>query len=130
MPDSRKAALDLIAEEVRNLTASPLFAYRENHGYAPVIGEGDIHAQIMFIGEAPGEKEAKTGRPFVGASGRLLDELAARLQLVRTGVDVDALAHEILPYTRMPSMPASCRMPLRLCLRTTARSHSHRSTFS
>jgi len=38
----------------------------------PVPGEGDPDAQIVFIGEAPGREEAKTGRPFIGRSGRLL----------------------------------------------------------
>lgn len=37
-----------------------------------VPGEGNVDADIMFIGEAPGKTEAKTGRPFVGRSGQLL----------------------------------------------------------
>ena len=37
-----------------------------------VFGEGDPDAKIMFIGEAPGKKEAETGRPFIGRSGQLL----------------------------------------------------------
>ncbi len=38
----------------------------------PVPGEGNPDARIVFIGEAPGKQESKTGRPFVGRSGRLL----------------------------------------------------------
>lgn len=41
----------------------------------PVPGEGNPHAQVVFIGEAPGKTEAKTGRPFVGRSGKLLRKL-------------------------------------------------------
>lgn len=37
-----------------------------------VVGEGNPSAQIMFIGEAPGRKEAKIGRPFIGRSGKIL----------------------------------------------------------
>lgn len=37
-----------------------------------VFGEGDPDAKVMFIGEAPGRKEADTGRPFIGRSGQLL----------------------------------------------------------
>ena len=40
-----------------------------------VMGDGNINADIIFVGEAPGKKEAETARPFCGASGRILDEL-------------------------------------------------------
>ena len=40
-----------------------------------VFGEGDIHADVMFIGEGPGQYEDETGRPFVGPGGRMLSEL-------------------------------------------------------
>ncbi len=40
-----------------------------------VVGEGSSDAKIVFIGEAPGRKEAETGRPFVGRSGQLLRSL-------------------------------------------------------
>lgn len=41
----------------------------------PVPGEGNPYARIVFIGEAPGKQEAKTGRPFIGRSGKLLREM-------------------------------------------------------
>ena len=34
-----------------------------------MLGEGDLHAPLMFIGEGPGQQEDETGRPFVGAAG-------------------------------------------------------------
>ncbi|OGI25228.1 MAG: hypothetical protein A3J76_02900 [Candidatus Moranbacteria bacterium RBG_13_45_13] len=40
-----------------------------------VPGEGDINANIMFIGEGPGANEDKQGRPFVGAAGKFLEEM-------------------------------------------------------
>lgn len=40
-----------------------------------VFGEGPKNADIMFVGEAPGEKEDETGRPFIGRSGKLLTDL-------------------------------------------------------
>lgn len=40
-----------------------------------VFGEGDRRADLMVVGEAPGSEEDRTGRPFVGAAGRLLDTL-------------------------------------------------------
>ncbi len=38
----------------------------------PVPGEGNVDANVVFIGEAPGKKEAESGRPFIGRSGQLL----------------------------------------------------------
>jgi uracil-DNA glycosylase len=51
-----------------------------------VFGVGDPHADLMFIGEAPGEKEDLVGEPFVGAAGKLLDELLASIGLTRKQV--------------------------------------------
>lgn len=71
-----------ICDEVLNLTASPLYSYRKENNYFPVIGEGSHDAKIVFVGEAPGRNEAKTGRPFCGAAGKILDEL-----LFSAGID-------------------------------------------
>lgn len=48
-----------------------------------VPGEGPENAQVMMIGEAPGFHEDREGRPFVGAAGKLLDELLAGINLKR-----------------------------------------------
>ncbi len=48
-----------------------------------VFGEGDPDADILFIGEGPGIEEDKTGRPFVGRSGQLLDKMIAAMGLQR-----------------------------------------------
>src|SRR6185369_7648904 len=68
----RSEALRQIRDEVVSLSASPLFAYRTENHYFPVIGEGSHEAALMFVGEAPGENEAKTGRPFCGRAGKVL----------------------------------------------------------
>lgn len=49
----------------------------------PVFGEGDPDAQIMFVGEGPGIEEDRTGRPFVGRSGQLLDKMIAAMGFKR-----------------------------------------------
>jgi uracil-DNA glycosylase len=48
-----------------------------------VFGVGDPRAKLMFIGEAPGKNEDLQGEPFVGAAGKLLDELLASIGLTR-----------------------------------------------
>jgi uracil-DNA glycosylase len=51
-----------------------------------VFGEGDIDAALMFVGEGPGAEEDRTGRPFVGRSGQLLDKMIAALKYKREQV--------------------------------------------
>ena len=102
MSDKRFLALKEIRNEINNLNASPLYEYRTSNNYFPVIGEGDVNASIMFIGEAPGEQEAKTGRPFVGASGRLLDELLKSIDLAREAVYITNIVKDRPPDNRDP----------------------------
>lgn len=54
----------------------------------PVPGEGNVDAAVMFIGEAPGYWEDVKGRPFVGAAGKLLDELLSEIGLSRGDIYV------------------------------------------
>ena len=68
-----------------------------------MIGEGDLNAAVMLVGEAPGEREAKTGRPFVGASGRFLDELLASIGVGRPGVYITNIVKDRPPENRDPS---------------------------
>ena len=48
-----------------------------------VFGEGARDAEVMFIGEGPGEQEDRTGRPFVGRAGKLLDDMLELIDLDR-----------------------------------------------
>lgn len=78
--------LEKIHKEILNLKKSPLYKYRVENNFVPVIGEGDLDAEIVFIGEAPGKSEALTGKPFCGASGKVLDELLSHIKLDRQNV--------------------------------------------
>lgn len=102
MSTDRTEQLRAIRDELVNLKESPLYDYRQRNGYFPVIGQGDHYADIMFIGEAPGKNEAETGRPFCGASGRILDELLASIQLERTDVYVTNIVKDRPPNNRDP----------------------------
>jgi DNA polymerase len=53
-----------------------------------VFGEGNPDADLVFVGEAPGEQEDRDGRPFVGPAGALLDKMIAALGLSRDEVYV------------------------------------------
>ncbi|PIR41532.1 MAG: uracil-DNA glycosylase [Candidatus Yanofskybacteria bacterium CG10_big_fil_rev_8_21_14_0_10_46_23] len=91
-----------IRDEVIALKASPLYQYRIENRYKPVIGQGNHDADIIFIGEGPGKNEAETGVPFCGASGRILDELLASIELPRAEVYVANIIKDRPPGNRDP----------------------------
>lgn len=91
-----------IKEEVLALKESPLYAERVKNKVFPVIGEGSERASIMFVGEAPGKNEAATGRPFCGASGRVLDELLASAGIRREEVYITNIVKDRPPQNRDP----------------------------
>ncbi|MDD4628802.1 MAG: uracil-DNA glycosylase [Candidatus Peribacteraceae bacterium] len=68
-----------------------------------VLGEGNPHATIMFIGEAPGQREDELKRPFVGAAGQFLDELLASIGLKREEVYISNVVKYRPPNNREPT---------------------------
>lgn len=102
MMDDKGARLERIAEEVRQLEESPLYEYRTSNGYRPVPGEGDPDASIMLVGEAPGRREAQTGRPFVGRAGRVLEILLESIGLDRDDVYITNVVKDRPPGNRDP----------------------------
>lgn len=95
--------MNLIRNELLDLKESPLYAFRIINNYFPVVGEGSLDAQIVFVGEAPGETEAKTARPFCGRSGKLLDEMLASINLDREKVYITNLVKDRPEDNRDPS---------------------------
>lgn len=67
-----------------------------------VPGEGNEKAEIMFIGEGPGEKEDKLGRPFVGAAGKFLDEMIGLIGMKREDVFIANIVKCRPPANRDP----------------------------
>lgn len=81
-----KKGMGKIKDEVLACEKCPLYEYRKKNKFYPVIGEGNHWAEIMFIGESPGLSEAKTGRPFCGEAGKILDELLESVGIKREEV--------------------------------------------
>lgn len=100
--DNRTESLRKIKEEILNGESLPLYKERFKNKVFPVIGEGSHYAKIMFIGEAPGKNEAETGRPFCGASGRILDELLVSVEISRKDVYVTNIVKDRPPQNRDP----------------------------
>ena len=67
-----------------------------------VFGEGDADAKLMFIGEAPGEEEDRTGRPFVGRAGQKLNEIIKAMGLEREQVYIANILKSRPPDNRTP----------------------------
>lgn len=76
-----------------------------------VPGEGPDHADVMFIGEAPGFHEDRLGRPFVGAAGQYLEELLGRIGLKRQEVYIANVIKCRPPANRdpLPEEIEACR---------------------
>ena len=69
--------LDELVQGMEALTDDPLAA----HGTRVVVYRGDPHARLLLIGEAPGAQEDQQGKPFVGRSGQLLDQILRAVAL-------------------------------------------------
>lgn len=78
----RAQALERLAEHLRGCTRCPLSEGRTT----VVVGAGDADAALLLVGEAPGANEDRTGLPFVGQAGTLLDGLLEGIGLTREQV--------------------------------------------
>jgi len=102
MAISKTDKMRKIRDDLFEFKKSPLYAERIATKSFPVIGAGDHDADIVFIGEAPGKNEAKTGQPFCGASGRILDELLAHIKLDRKKVYITNIVKDRPTNNRDP----------------------------
>jgi len=99
---SKSTQLKRIDRDTERLTDSPLYQYRVQEGYHAVPGKGNPDAVLMLIGEAPGKQEAMRGEPFVGAAGRLLDELLQSIHVTRDEVYITNIVKDRPPENRAP----------------------------
>src|SRR3989338_4342071 len=90
-----------VRDEVFSLDGE-LAEYRKKNNYFAVLGEGSHDANIMFRSEAPGRNEAKTGRPFCGAAGRILDDLLFSINVPREDVYITNIVKDRPPENRDP----------------------------
>lgn len=100
MTESEKQALlDKIKEEIIKKDICPeLRAQATNL----VMGDGNINADIVFIGEAPGKNEDEQGLPFVGAAGKFLNEMLAQAGMQRSDVYITNIVKYRPPGNRDP----------------------------
>lgn len=82
----------------KECTGCPLSQTRKN----VVFGVGNPEADIMFVGEGPGEQEDLQGEPFVGPAGKLLDDMLSIIDLDRTNVYIANIVKCRPPRNRDP----------------------------
>ncbi|OYD80507.1 uracil-DNA glycosylase [Azospirillum brasilense] len=100
-------SLEELESALRAFDGCPLKATAMN----TVFADGNPSAEIMLIGEAPGEDEDRQGKPFVGVSGKLLDRMLAQIGLDRSKVYIS----NILPW-RPPGNRSPTQAEIAACL--------------
>jgi len=96
---NKQEEMEVLTKEIQNCKKCDLCKTRTN----PVIGEGSLNAEIIFVGEAPGFNEDKQGRPFVGQAGKILDELLESIKLKREEVYIANILKCRPPNNRNPT---------------------------
>jgi uracil-DNA glycosylase family 4 len=104
---TRESKVVSLEEAILNCQKCPLAQTRTN----AVPGEGNLNAELMFIGEAPGRDEDKQGRPFVGRAGQLLTKIIHAMHFQRDEVYITNIVKCRPPGNRNPQSNeiASCK---------------------
>lgn len=99
MAKNKQQLLDELAEDIIAKQICPQLAEQATQ---LVFGEGSPDAKIVFIGEAPGKQEDLQGKPFVGASGKFLNEMLATIGLDRSDIYITNIVKYRPPDNRDP----------------------------
>lgn len=97
--DSKQAELDKVRQAILDNDVCPDLASQATN---LVMGDGNINADIVFIGEAPGKNEDEQGLPFVGAAGKFLNEMLAQAGMDRSDVYITNIVKYRPPNNRDP----------------------------
>lgn len=98
--EEKRRLLDALRE--RHDTECPHCTVVTSHTRT-VFGEGNPDARLMFVGEAPGAEEDKTGRPFVGRAGQLLEKIIAAMGMRREDVYIANVLKSRPPNNATPT---------------------------
>jgi uracil-DNA glycosylase len=96
---SKLTDLENLKQEIINNKVCPQLAEQATQ---LVFGDGNPNSELVFIGEAPGKKEDEIGKPFVGASGKFLEEMLNSVQLKRENVYITNIVKYRPPNNRDP----------------------------
>lgn len=99
---NKAAQLDEVRQAILDNNVCPELAVQATN---LVMGDGNVNAEIVFIGEAPGKNEDLQGLPFVGAAGKFLNEMLAAAEMDRGDVYITNIVKYRPPNNRDP-LPA------------------------
>lgn len=99
MLPSKQQLLDQIEADILQNNVCLDLAKQAKH---LVMGDGNLDAELVFIGEAPGKQEDETGLPFVGAAGKFLNEMLNQIGLDRHHVYITNIVKYRPPNNRDP----------------------------
>jgi len=99
LSQNKEEALSQLAADIVKNNVCPELAQSAKQ---LVMGDGNVDADVLFIGEAPGKKEDESGVPFVGAAGKFLDEMLAEANLKRVDVYITNIVKYRPPNNRDP----------------------------
>lgn len=99
MSQNKEEALSQLAADIVENNVCPELAQSAKQ---LVMGDGNVDADVLFIGEAPGKKEDESGVPFVGAAGKFLDEMLAKANLERIDIYITNIVKYRPPNNRDP----------------------------
>ena len=99
MANDKQAKLDAIKQEILDKDICPELKATATQ---LVFGDGNVNAEIVFIGEAPGKNEDIQGIPFVGAAGKFLNEMLAMIELTRENIYITNIVKYRPPNNRDP----------------------------
>lgn len=99
LPEATETLED-IRLDIGNCTRCPLWEGRTKI----VHSEGNPNADLVFVGEAPGENEDREGRPFVGRAGQLLDKIIEAIGMKRSDVFIGNINRCRPPQNRTPTL--------------------------
>lgn len=102
MNNKKQQLLDKLKADIIKKNICPELASQAKN---LVMGDGNVNAEIVFIGEAPGKKEDETGVPFIGSAGRFLNDMLAEAGMDRTDVYITNIVKYRPPDNRDP-LPA------------------------
>src|ERR1700729_1932027 len=99
MAADRQTQLDDLKQQILDSKICPELAAQATQ---LVFGDGNARAEIVFIGEAPGKNEDLQGKPFVGASGKFLNEMLEMIDLKREDIYITNIVKYRPPNNRDP----------------------------
>lgn len=95
----KQSRMDQIRREIERENICPELAAEATN---LVMGDGNLDADIVFIGEAPGKKEDEQGLPFIGAAGKFLNEMLAAAGMNRQDIYITNIVKYRPPGNRDP----------------------------